>query len=694
MYIWYEKLTKDILIKHSNYSSDLGVGKGSSRHYYKCEYSGFDIETTQYITSEYSHAYMYIWSFTFNELTILGSYWEEFIDLLELFKDTFDLDEDHRLLVFIANMSFEFQFMRKHLNVTDSFFIEERIPLYIIHNEVIEFRDALQITGGSLDYLAKNYTTTQKLVGDLDYSILRNHSDSKHMTDQELQYVINDTKILAEYMEYYFKTFIPLGYIPLTKTGILRKEVQKNAKKACRQAKIKLDNLMTALHPSERLYDLMMKWLFRGGYVHGSNLTCGLVLYSLAGIDITSSYPNEMNTKDNYPMSKFYKVDNVSPEQYKELIKEWAVMAVIRFYDIDTTTAHSIESKNKIIYSENCHFDNGRLLDGDVVEVFITELDYDIYTKFYKWSKMEILYCWKAKRGALPRYLIDTINNHYITKAKLKQEGKQKTTDYVLAKEMVNAGYGLTVTRMRKNKIIYNTRLDEYETDSNFVFEKEVKKLALLPQWGIWVTANARHALLDMVYKIEMNAQKHGRFNDCHYSDTDSIKIEYYNQHKHIIENYNKEHDLIIKDICNKYGYDYKYMKGLGSFDLELPYIKKFKHNGAKRYLMKYYDFKNKEYKIESTISGLPKKSLISFCKNNGLSVFDTFTDGMSIPVKETGKLASIYNDEYHSDIINGELMEEESSICLTPIEFNMKIESDYMKYINEAEKRMKEGSI
>lgn len=694
MYIWFNELTIDILRGHSNSLEDLGVGLGSHRKWYLNEYCGFDIETTSIITDTYAHAYMYIWSFTYNDLTILGSYWSEFLELLDMFKVTFELSEDKRLLIFIANMSFEFQFMRKWLNVTDSFFIEERIPLYIIHNEVIEFRDALQITGGNLAHLAKNYTTTQKLVGDLDYTIKRNHQDARNMSKTELQYVINDTKILAEYMKYYFETFIPLGYLPLTKTGILRKEVTKTARTACRKQKMRLSNIMSALHPQEKLYDLMMKWLFRGGYVHGTNRTVGLVLENLSGVDITSSYPNEMNDKDNYPMSKFYRVNDTSIENYEALNKDWATMAVIDFYGIETTTAHSIESNNKLILKENAHLDNGRLLDADRVQVFLTDLDYDLYKKFYKWDSMEVRHLWKAKRGRLPRYLIDTINKYYVAKAKLKKEGKQKTTDYVLSKEMVNSGYGLTVTRMRKNKIHYNSTIDDYEIDDNFVFEKEIEKLCLLPQWGIWVTANARHTLLDMVYNIELHAQELGHDSDCHYMDTDSIKIENYNDHKLIIEDYNRKHEEGIKKLCETYGYDYNYMKGLGAFDLELPYIKRFKHNGAKRYCLKYYDFKKKEYKTESTISGLPKKSLLEYCHNNHLSIWKTFVHGMNIPIKETGKLASIYNDEEHADYVNGELMEELSSICLVPIEFTMSIDKDYLMYIEEAEKQIKQGII
>lgn len=686
MYIWFKDLKLKDIRKHSTKGQEMFFGVGSHRHSYIYQCSGFDIETTQVITKDYAHAYMYIWSFTYNDLSILGSYWEEFIELLEMFIKYFQLGDGRRMMVFIANESFEFQFMRKWLHVTDSFFIEDRKPLYVIHKDSIEFRDALQISGGKLADLARNYTKTQKMVGDLDYSILRNHKDGQNLKPKELKYVLKDTIILSEYMRYYFDTFAPQGFLPLTKTGILRHEVKQEAKKACKAAGKQLTNLMQASHPQERLYELMMKYLFRGGYVHGAGRYSGLVLEDMAGIDITSSYPNEMFTKDNYPMSNFYRVNNLSIEHYEELNKEYATMAVINFYDIDVTGAHSLESLNKIIKKEGAHIDNGRIIDAKMIQVFLTDVDYSLYKKFYKWSKMEIKHLWRAVRGTLPRYLLDTLNKYYEKKASLKRAGKNKTVEYHLSKEMVNAGYGLCVTRMRQNTITYDSESEDYVISDNFVFRKEVSKQSLLPQWGIWITANARASLLNLVYEID---QESTSGCDAVYMDTDSIKILNYEEHKKTIDNYNSYQDIKIQEVCKKYNYNYQNMKGLGSFDLEYPYIKRFKHNGAKRYAMKYYDFKTKEYKIESTIAGLTKGALVAYCNRTHKSVWEVFVDGMNIPIIETGKLASVYNDNPHSDIINGELMEEKSSICLTPIEFTMSIDANYRLYINEIQKRL-----
>lgn len=693
MHIWVNDIDDKIIIDNMRDADSLKFGRGKKRYEFVYQTCGFDIETTQIITDTAARAYMYIWSFTFNELTILGSTWPELLQLLEVLKRVLDLKENKRLLIYIANTSFEFQFMRKWLNITKSFFNAERSPLYFIHDYCFEFRDALQLSGGRLEDLARNYTKTQKLVDDLDYSIKRNKTDGRNMKGQELQYVINDTVILSEYMDYVFRTFGKSNKIPLTKTGILRNEVTQDGRRSARKAGHNISNIIAALHPNIKLYKVMMDYLFRGGYVHGTNTTAGVMLHNLAGVDIVSSYPFHMNAFDNYPVGVFLKCDQLSLNDYLDLNKTYATMALIRFTNIRTTTAHTIESINKTVYCNNYHLDNGRILDAETLEVFLTDLDFDIYQKFYAWDNIEIKKCWKAVRGPLPRYLLNNLNKHYTNKSVLKRRGLSGTTNYILAKQMVNSAYGLTVTRMRENKIIYINELDIYDIDSQFVFDAEVEKQVLLPQWGIWVTANARHTLLDMVYKIEMNARKHGRKSDCVYMDTDSIKILHYKDHKHIIDQYNKWACDVISNICDKFALNKDDFIGLGTFELELPYIKTFKHLGAKRYLMKFYDFKNREYKTKATIAGLPKKALTSYCSKKHLSVWKVFNDNMNIPIQEAGKLASVYNDEPHTDVVNGEVMEELSSVCLVPIEFTLTVK-DYLQYILEAEKRLKEGLI
>lgn len=669
----------------------MKIGRGRNAKSYYQNYIGFDIETTSVLTDKYKHAYMYIWTCTINDTTIRGNSWTDWLRLLNLIKSILQPDPKHYQLIFIANLSFEFQFMRKYLNVTDSFFLEEREPLYIIHDNFIEFRDALLITGGNLDYLARCYTTTQKMVGDLDYTIQRNSSDAYNMTPQELQYCDNDTIILSEYSSYYFDYFgRKMGFLPLTQTGILRRITKNLCKAFCKAKKTDISNIMKALYPSENEYRVFMRWLFRGGYVHGAITTAGMILLAMLSVDRQSSYPAALNF-DYYPVTKFVKGE---PDNFLEDIKTKCVIVIIDFYDIDKTLVHTIESRSKIIEADTAYYDNGRLICAKRIRVMLTELDYDIYTKFYSWSSMKVLRTWTAERGQLPKYMLQPINENYIIKSKLKMEGKSDTIDYINAKVNVNAGYGNAVTRMKENQVTYDSDTDEYVINNQFDYMTEVSKQVLLPQWGIWCTAHARHDLLDLFYQIDTNARRLGRDNDVQYGDTDSIKISNFKDHMHIIEAYNERMRKNLDKMCERFGYDRKYFEGLGEFQTEY-YIKKFKHQGAKRYITEYYDSKKKDYVLKCTIAGLPKNALLKYAKSIRRSPLDLFEDNMNIPPEFTKKLCAIYNDEPHSDYVNGELMHEESSVALAPVDFTLNIDDEYIEQIaEEIERKLRRSEV
>lgn len=72
---------------------------------------------------------MYIWAFGIADLKIYGRTWEEFHSLMEVISDIFELEKDKRILCYIHNFSFEFQFMRKYFNWTEVFAISERKPI-------------------------------------------------------------------------------------------------------------------------------------------------------------------------------------------------------------------------------------------------------------------------------------------------------------------------------------------------------------------------------------------------------------------------------------------------------------------------------------------------------------------------------------------------------------------------------------
>lgn len=639
----------------------IQMGRGRNAWKLAVAYCGFDIETTNVIDRESNtkQAYMYHWQFSFNDYVFYGRKWKEFIYLINKIEKVNHFRDNVKMVVWVANLSFEFQFMRKWLNITRIFAKEERQPLLAEHNGWLQFRECLSISGGNLEQLAKDYCKTKKLVGDLDYSIQRNSCTV--LTEKEKAYCKNDVVILKEFSEYMFEKYIlPTKKIPMTKTGILREQVKTNI-----QNMGKVNDAMIQLFPNEKEYRICMNWLFRGGYVHSNVLHTGMILENVWSYDITSSYPAVMLHNDNFPVSNFAKAKIDNENDLKDLCSKYAVYFIAEFHSIKNKTLHSIESRNKIIdYSKDAVFDNGRLVKASYIKVMLTDIDYAIYKMFYAWETIEVTFCKYAKRGKLPNYLLLTLTEEYSKKATLKKQGNQDTTDYMISKQKVNSFFGMCVTRFHFEDITYTE--NEWGTDNNFDYMKEVGKQFLSPFWGIWITANARYNLLTNVNKIG---------EDVVYCDTDSIKFLNHEKHLHIFNDWNKNMEEINRKMCEERHLDFEIFKDLGCFDLDGKY-KQMKTLGSKRYLVK----ENGKYK--ATIAGLPKK-VIPTLAEKGINPFDIFQNEMEIDFSQSRKLTTCYNDNETSCMVDGELMTEKSSVALYEIPFKLSITNEYKSYIN-----------
>ena len=83
--------------------------------YYNIE-SGFDIETTSQIYNEEKCAYMYIWQFGIGTDVYYGRTWEQFGEFVQMIIDQLELTLYNRLIIYVHNLGYEFQFFRKFFN--------------------------------------------------------------------------------------------------------------------------------------------------------------------------------------------------------------------------------------------------------------------------------------------------------------------------------------------------------------------------------------------------------------------------------------------------------------------------------------------------------------------------------------------------------------------------------------------------
>lgn len=477
----------------------------------------------------------------------------------------------------------------------------------------------------------------------------------------------NDVKILAEFSEYCFSEyFYKHQDIPLTKTSIVRKKVKKNILDM-----ESVNNAIKACFPSESFYKIIMNWLYRGGFVHANIKYTGVICKDVASIDFSSSYPSAL--LEPYPMGKF---EDTELADLNDISDKYAYIVYAEFKDIKAKTNHTIESRHKLIESDNCLYDNGRLYSGKSIKVMLTEYDIMTYNLFYEWSRCRIIRAWKCIKAMLPNYLLTTLFEEYTKKANLKISAPN-SLDLMIAKGNVNSIYGMCCTRLYESDIAYNN--DEWQTvNADKKFNEQIDNVFLLPYWGIWCSSIARYNLLSMVALID---------NDVVYCDTDSIKFMHAEKHKPIIEAYN--HKIMHRniEICKKYNLEIEDYYNLGCFDWE-DTSKEFCTLGAKRYITK------SGHKFKSTISGLKKQTLEQYAKDVNQDPFDIFKNGLYIPKEYTLKLTSCYNDEEHTDIVAGVQMNELSSCALYEIPFSLTLTGDYLRQIEAMIERGVRGKI
>ena len=657
--------------------------------------SGFDIETTSTTYQGEKVAFMYVWQMGLgvNNPIFYGRTWDEFIEVLELLQQHFNLNEDRRLIMYVHNLGYEFQFMRKYFNWLNVFAVDERKPVKALCDLGIEFRDSYILSGQSLATTAKNLTKhkVKKLVGDLDYSLIRHHTTP--LTKQELAYCENDIQIILAYIDEQIEQYGDINKIPLTNTGRVRKYVKDNCyhtssnhSKSSIGKFNRYKNIMRDLTLTPENY-AQLKRSFMGGFTHSNPYKTGMVLENVGSIDLTSSYPSVM-LADQFPMSRPKQVKVNSVSELMELAKTKCVVFDIKFINIKNTLGYeSYISENKCRNLKGATLANGRVVDADELTMTITEIDFQIISKVYKWEKVAIQNVNAFEKGYLPKPIIESILDLYEKKTTLKGvEGEE--VEYLLSKGMLNSVYGMCVTDVVKDNSIYS---EEWEVEKVNITEKieeynSSSNRFLYYAWGIYVTAYARRNLWTGILSVG---------NDYVYSDTDSIKCLNFSKHQGYVEQYNQNIQLKLELMCKHYNIDVARLtpktiegveKPLGVWEFEGNYDR-FKTLGAKRYLVQEGD------KYTLTVAGLSKQNGIEYiksvCNNDSDLIFEMFNDDLYIPSDKTGKMTHTYIDTEYDIVVtdylgNTEHVNVKSGVHLEPCDFTLSISDQFNRFLEQ----------
>ena len=665
----------------------------------------FDIETSSFFRStgngeREKTAIMYEWTFGIYGAVIVGREWGEFISMLETICNELNLTSEKRLIIYVHNLSYEFQFMRKWFEWDKVFSIDNRKPIYALTSSGVEFRCSYLLSGYSLEKLGDDLRTypVKKLVGALDYEKIRHNKTP--ITQDEIAYCVNDVRVVMAYIAERIEQDGGISRIPLTKTGYVRNYCRNSCfyeqgisrKKSFKRARYM--DVMKGLRLTPDEYD-QLKRAFQGGFTHANPFYSRKVVSNVTSFDFTSSYPCVM-LSEKFPMSSSERVEITSKEQFNENLKLYCCLFDVEFIGLQSRLwFDSYLSSSRCREVKDAVINNGRIVSASHLVTTVTEQDFKIIKQFYTWEHLKIGTFRRYKKDYLPTDFVKAILKLYGDKTTLKDvDGKE--IEYLRSKEMLNSCYGMAVTDIVRPEIIYSG--DEWQPPKSPVIENAIKKYNdsrsrfLFYPWGVWVTAYARRNLFTGICEFG---------NDYVYSDTDSVKVLNAENHTDYIRRYNKtiraqlvramEYHGINPDAIEPETVEHV-KKCLGVWDFDGHY-EQFKTLGAKRYLVKYSnDERNPEKKrgtFNLTVSGLNKKTCVPYLleKYGENGIFDAFNNELYIPPEYTGKNTHTYIDEPRTGTVVDYLgipgeYDERSGVHLEKSDYSLKISREYLDYL------------
>lgn len=624
---------------------------------YKDVVTAFDIETTRIRSIEQSIMYVWQWQLGL-DVTIIGRSWAEFINFAKQL--TADFKDGEYLVVYVHNLSYEFQFLRGIYPFEESevFCLERRKILKCTMFGHLEFRCSYLHSNMSLDmYTSKMGAPHGKMTGTFDYDIERWPYTT--LDDSEILYCVNDVRGLVEAIMIEMQHDGDNLYtIPLTSTGYVRRDTKAAVRREGRQ-------LAVNIWPDYLVYRLLRE-AFRGGNTHANRYYANRTIPNVKSCDRSSSYPDVLcNCK--YPVTQLLPEPEANIERVEHLmyVRNKALLFRVALYNVRLQNEYwgcPYLAKDKCREISLGFFDNGRVLEAAYLECTVTDVDWRIISEEYAFDNVEVFDLHSARYGYLPRSIIQTNIEYYRLKTELKNvEGSELL--YMKSKNKLNSIYGMMAQNPVREQIVF--RDDDFVADKSKGDDEQLDKAGrnafLAYQWGVWCTAWAR-------YRLEEGIKLAGE--GFIYCDTDSVKYignaDFTAYNKNRIADSRKS-GAFARDPKGKLYY-------MGVYEVDGEY-QQFRTMGAKKYC-----YVDNEGMLHATIAGVSKRDGGPELERAG--GIEAFVEGFTF--HDAGGTESVYNDnpDMTFTMPNGEEIEITANVVIRDSTYTLGLSAEYERLL------------
>lgn len=468
----------------------------------------------------------YIWQFCIDGRNVYG---RELPDMLKLLKYIIKKTKGYQAHIWVHNLSFEYSFIQELIKFDTVFFTEARKPLYAKYKNVT-FRCSYRLTSLSLAKWGEKLKIPKK-VGQLDYHDM--FSPKTELDEKALEYCEYDVIIMYfGILKQYLPLYKHIAYIPLTQTGMPRKELkQENAKIRGWCGKVAK---MQPRTPEE--WKIQNK-CFSGGLTLSNPVNCNKVLEGVGSIDKKSAYPFCFLMK--FPCTPFEKSPappiwddgnhHICLVEFKNLRARYNITPLAsskRIMAEGMILSQDGKQEEKAILKNN-----GKVIFAKRFALYICEQDYLCMIKdFYTWDGDMIIHShWIALSDYMPPHVVRYMLKRYESKSLLTGIDEDLRN---IEKGKLNALYGLSATALVRdqitedeNYIYHKTRLNDAQIQAELDrYKKNTFRNVLPYSYAIYITSYQRRFLLEMMLKFSTNEGKKTDLDKICYTDTDSLK--------------------------------------------------------------------------------------------------------------------------------------------------------------------------
>lgn len=481
----------------------------------------FDIETT----NGDADGFAYSFQTCVGGVVVVPRYFEDWAEMVETLCDKWRVTDKRKLVLYVHNLGYEFTYLIQLLTLRwgdcKALYTKSRKPLTLEFSNGIEFRDSLKLFQKSLAKATKG-CKHEKLKGDLDYTVYR--TPDTPLDDKEFAYCVNDVLGLYEAIERMKKEHgFNAATIPLTNTGLVKQEVNKNLNRDKGFAKIK-----NALTLSKTQTYIAYKAM-AGGDTHGARWKAGYTFKNCNSYDFKSAHPSQQLLW-KFPTGRPFDLpEDTSEEDMNALIDAgmgWVGKIAVTGLSIKDDCPNPCISRSKCINSEVIgEEDNGRVLDAEgTLLLYCDSNDWQRIREGYNYSEMVAAESFAFRLAYLPESFRHTI----LEKFRIKETMKG-SPEYAFSKICVNTIYGATAQKQIRDeytaeigdsiefdRLSWEKNLDDMTDDE--VTKAQTKKNTFPFLWGLWTASMTRLKLWRLLKIVG--------WDRVIYWDTDSCKFE------------------------------------------------------------------------------------------------------------------------------------------------------------------------